>query len=344
MSKDTTNEIKLPFGLKAHPLANELPLATGKSKDILFESIKTHGFDKSRPVVLLNGQVLAGRNRLLGAEAAGLKKEDIAFREFNESTEGNPDVFVVKEDIARRNIGDGQLSLIGSRLASIIAERLKKEAAKVSDSEAPKGTGDPIGNPAPQGKSPAGSERPSHVARKQAAKQLNISEDSIKKAALVAKFKDLKEKLEKDEIKLDAAYQEAVRRRDEETNKKNETKIKEARKVAIATIAKSFGEDHQLVAAIKRGSVLSEAKELNTFVELPKATQVKISGLIVQKIPIKKAIQLLDAKITLDSTIQDFINHCILKTAGLKSGDYFIEIGGGTISWEPNKVEAPKKK
>lgn len=333
MSKTTTEDkVVLPFGLKAHEYADLLPLASGKSRDQLLASL-SNGFDKNHPIVLTNGLVLDGRNRLILGAESGLKKEDFTFREFNPTTDGEDALaFVRRENLDRRHLGEGHLSLIAANIAKLIAEKLKKQA-KVTSEESTPPTGAEVTKPV---KSAA--KVPSHVAREQAAKETGVSTDSVKKAQLIAKYPDIAKQLEGQKISLDAAYQEAVRRRDDEKAKKDAGKLKEERKTIIATITKELGADHQLVKAATRGSILKEHRELKVFGELPKAQKLGIAPLVIQNIPIKDALKITSKAPDLTSTVDDLINWFIVQLAKGTKKTAELRLPAGLITFTPGKA------
>jgi hypothetical protein len=330
--KTTEDKVVLPFGLKAHEYADLLPLASGKSREVLLASLAT-GFDKNHPIVLTNGLVLDGRNRLILGAESGLKKEDFAFREFNPTTDGESALeFVSRENLSRRHLSEGHLSLIAVNIAKLITEKLKAKA-KVTSEESTPPTGAEVVKPVK-----AAAKVPSHVAREEAAKEVGVSTDAVKKAQLIAKYPDISKQLEEQKISLDAAYQEAVRRRDDEKAKKDSAKIKEERKTILATITKELGADHQLVKSAVRGSILKEHRELKVFGELPKAQKLGIAPLIIQNIPIKDALKITSKSPDLTSTVDDLINWFIVQLAKGTKKSAELRLPAGLITFTPGKA------
>lgn len=332
---------ELPFGLKAHEYAEFLPITEGRARDLIFEDIKANGIKK--PVVLIRGKVLDGRNRLLMAHEIGLKKEDIPFREFNPTLDGDPLEFVKRENVLHRHLSEGQLSLIAANIAKEIAKQIKENKANVSeeakvptgntgakDAEGNSGTGngESSGDSAEDKKSV-----PSHEARKKAAKKMGVSEDSVKKASLIGKYPELKTKLEAGQISLDAAYQEACRLRDAQKEKDNAKKIKAERAEIIAAIAKQLGEDSQIVSAIKKGSILKDHKELKAFNELDKNLKNKIAVLIIQKISVRNAVKIASDTPAGGHTVDELVNWFLVQIAANKPAE--LKHGGGVISFKP---------
>lgn len=336
MTKTPEDKVVLPFGLKAHQFADLLPLASGKSKEQLLASLKG-GFDKNHPIVLINGLVLDGRNRLILGAESGLKKEDFTFREFNPKTDGEDALaFVRRENLDRRHLGEGHLSLIAANIAKLITEKLKKDA-KVTSEESTPPTGATVTKPTPKA-ADGPKEVPSHTARKQAAAETGVSTDSVKKAQLISKYPDIAKQLEAQKISLDAAYQEACRRRDDEKAKKDAGKIKEERKTILATITKELGADSQLVKAAVRGSILKEHRELKAFNELPKAQKLGIAPLIIQNIPIKDALKVTSKAPDLTSTLDDLVNWSLVQLAKSSKKTAELLLPAGIITFTPKKA------
>lgn len=94
---------------KNHPYADLFPMMTEAELEALSEDIKEHGL--RHPIVLYQGQVLDGRNRLLACEKAGVEP---TFTEF----EGDEDAalaLVVSLNVQRRDLTPGQRALSAAR-------------------------------------------------------------------------------------------------------------------------------------------------------------------------------------------------------------------------------------
>ena len=59
--------------LEPHPMANAFPMMGAEALDALIESIKANGFNPRFPIVLHEGQVLDGRNRLAACRSADVE-------------------------------------------------------------------------------------------------------------------------------------------------------------------------------------------------------------------------------------------------------------------------------
>jgi hypothetical protein len=95
-----------PLGV--HPAATLFPMMHGPELGLLIEDIEAHGLRE--PVVLYDGQVLDGRNRLRACELAGIEPR---FEEWDGV--GSPLAFVLSRNLHRRHLNESQRSIIGAR-------------------------------------------------------------------------------------------------------------------------------------------------------------------------------------------------------------------------------------
>jgi hypothetical protein len=123
---------------QSHEAAHIFPLMQGADFDELVADIKENGL-KER-IILLDGRVLDGRNRLRAALAAGVKPEFLNF------TSGDPQIgdplrFVISKNLHRRHLDTGQRASIAAKFADMRqGERTDLEPSanlqKVSQEEA----------------------------------------------------------------------------------------------------------------------------------------------------------------------------------------------------------------
>lgn len=96
---------------RPHRFALLFPLMEGEAFVELTENIRQHGVRE--PIVLLDGEVLDGRNRYLAAREAG---QPIPTREY----EGDdPLGFVISLNLHRRHLDDGQRGMVAARIARL---------------------------------------------------------------------------------------------------------------------------------------------------------------------------------------------------------------------------------
>jgi ParB-like chromosome segregation protein Spo0J len=107
--EDFERETELsPFRLPFHPLAATFPLIPWGSVEVkgMVDSIKQHGLRER--IVILDGKVIDGRNRLKACEEAGVMPK---FRDFDAAKDGEPLAFVLAMNLHRRHLSEGQLAL-----------------------------------------------------------------------------------------------------------------------------------------------------------------------------------------------------------------------------------------
>lgn len=103
------NGRSVPF--KAHPLADLFPMMSADEMAALVEDVRERGVQ--RPIVLLDGMVLDGRNRYMAAREAEVGYRVVEF------TGADPVGFVISENLRRRHLTETQRAMIAARLAKL---------------------------------------------------------------------------------------------------------------------------------------------------------------------------------------------------------------------------------
>jgi ParB-like chromosome segregation protein Spo0J len=98
-----------------HPAANLLPMLVGDDLKQLAEDIRVHGLQT--PIVLLDGKVLDGRNRLAACAMAGIKPR---FTTLSSDDVKDPLSFVMSANLHRRHLTTSQRALIAAEAAALI--------------------------------------------------------------------------------------------------------------------------------------------------------------------------------------------------------------------------------
>ena len=98
--------------LEAHPAAKLFPLIQGEEFEALVADIRENGLQK--PIVLLDGLVLDGRNRLRACEAAGVAPR---FEEFDSSA--SPAKYVWSANATRRHMDAVARALVRERIVEL---------------------------------------------------------------------------------------------------------------------------------------------------------------------------------------------------------------------------------
>ncbi len=119
--------------LEYHPLANLFPMITDPKQLAVFRaSIAADGVCK--PVVLLDGKILDGRNRYEAAIAAGQSIDEIPTRDFGSTHLDGDDPlrFVMRENAERRHLTDDQRRRIAAKIATMGSGRAGGEVSPLA--------------------------------------------------------------------------------------------------------------------------------------------------------------------------------------------------------------------
>jgi N6-adenosine-specific RNA methylase IME4 len=107
-------EIDPQTPIKFHPFAALFPLIEGAEFDDLVADIKANG--QREDIVLLDGDVLDGRNRFRACLAAGVAPRIVPFRrEFD----GDPLAFVISKNLKRRHLDESQRAMVAAAIANL---------------------------------------------------------------------------------------------------------------------------------------------------------------------------------------------------------------------------------
>ena len=93
-----------------HPLANLFPLLAERDLGELADDICTFGL--RNPIVLYEGKVLDGRNRLAACRIAGVEPQ------FTEYGGDEPLSYVISQNIVRRHLNESQRAILGAKIAN----------------------------------------------------------------------------------------------------------------------------------------------------------------------------------------------------------------------------------
>ena len=104
-----------------HPAAAIFPLMTDAEYEGLRDDISEHGLRD--PIVLFEGKILDGRNRLRACEELGLEPR---FEEWRNGED--PHLYVVSKNLHRRHLTEGQRAMVAAKIASLAVGRPKENA------------------------------------------------------------------------------------------------------------------------------------------------------------------------------------------------------------------------
>lgn len=101
-----------------HPVAAMLPMMTDAELHRLAADISEHGLQE--PIVLLDGQVLDGRNRLAACRLASVPPRFVEW-----DGEGSPTVWVLSKNLHRRHLTSSQQALVAAAAKAQFQEEAK---------------------------------------------------------------------------------------------------------------------------------------------------------------------------------------------------------------------------
>ncbi|MFC0243650.1 hypothetical protein [Rhodopseudomonas telluris] len=200
--------------LAGHRFADLFPMIEGQARDELRDDIRDNGIREK--IVLLDGQILDGRNRydaLLelcdGGEVLGegwghrageaLDAELLTppapwFVTFNPSVDGDPLKWVLSKNLRRRHLDESQRAIVAARLANLGVGRPKADS-RDDDKAKPF-------DPAPEHIPPIGG-----ISARAAAAMVNVSERSVERARAVINdgVEELQHAVEQGQLAVSAA-------------------------------------------------------------------------------------------------------------------------------------------
>ena len=105
--------------ISSHPAAELFPFMSDEELGELAADIRAHGL--LEPIVLLDGLVLDGRNRLRACEAAGVEPR---FVEWDGS--GDPALWVISKNLKRRHLDTSQRGMVAAKLLDYYAAEARE--------------------------------------------------------------------------------------------------------------------------------------------------------------------------------------------------------------------------
>lgn len=340
-----------------HPLSSIFPPASPEELAELVESVKEFGLrDK---IVLLDGQVLDGRNR---QDACFEAKVPPIYRDYDPAVDGESIVkFVRDKNLARRQLNTSQRAVVAVGLepyfAAEIAKR-KAEAAKVREENKKKkaddkAKADAAANP-PAAEStatpgtveaavdPAVVEELETVivdgtgkgetAAGMAADATGVSTRQVEKAKNLAKTAPEElEKVRTGEKSLDRASKDAKGTKD--ANRAAGEDVSPYRAEAADLLEANHGEEFS--KAVRASTILKTTNELKAFIALPITDQKSVLPYVSAHWKVEQALKFHRGDFDETNTIAHLIAH-----ATAKGGGVAIEVNGFTISIESNAPAA----
>ena len=110
--------------MKSHKFADIFPMMNEDDFNNLKKDIKEKGFDKNRPIILYEGEILDGRNRYQACQELDIKP---IFIDYN----GNdPLYYVISNNLNRRHLNESQRSIAGMKYKVFESEEAKKRMSE----------------------------------------------------------------------------------------------------------------------------------------------------------------------------------------------------------------------
>lgn len=117
--------------LKAHKFSNIFPLMEKKDYENLKKDIQENGYDKKRPIILYEEEILDGRNRYNVCEELNIEPS------FDEYKGDNPLYYVVSNNLNRRHLNESQRAMVGVQYKKYYTEINKQTQGYRSDIKEP---------------------------------------------------------------------------------------------------------------------------------------------------------------------------------------------------------------
>lgn len=202
-----------------HPAATLLPEMTQQAFQELVADIRKTGH-LIHPVVMCEGQILAGRHRYLACLDAGIEPTTVEW-----DGRGDPVDYIISSDLARRQLNEDQRACVAVKISEYFATQSKQ--ARAQTAAAVRHNTEPVDC----SEAPGASKK---RARSKAAEQLNVAESRVRKAQGLKKASpDLFKQVADGALRLPQARAEA-KRKEERANPKPATPQESKSKSPVA--------------------------------------------------------------------------------------------------------------
>ena len=311
------------------------PMIVGDEMKDIVAGMKLSGFNADEPIILLDGDILDGRNRLYSAMEAEVEP---VFRDFDPLRDGASAVqFVINKNIHRRHLSPGTRAALAAKIMPMLSAEMKGTPLKVEH----EGATDEVESSVIDGGFTTAEGEDNSVAAK-AAKLFGASKTNVKLAKkLEEKAPDLFNQVLEGTMTANAAKKAFEAREAERRGEQANAADVLARQHALKSIADTYGEEHQIHIDAAKKKILKKLADIQLFSGLTKVEGLKIAPLLSRKgWDIAKAQKYLAAEITGDTTLQDFIAWAIAKDK--KTASFTIDGWKITATSPEAKKEAKK--
>ncbi len=315
-----------------HPIANIFPMMAEGDLEELVESVQRSGQREGEDIVLLDGQILDGRNRERAILRAGKTPR---YRNYDPAIDGpEPTRFVLDHNLARRHLTPGQRAACATEALTFLeADALKRREANLKQNQ-PSANGDPAvalaadvtgTNGTEDGKVfPPEEQGESGPSAEKVAEEFGTSPRSVKRAKRVKNVAPEKfEEVKKGETSLNAAEKEVKKK--EAAEDLDDPEFQEKRTELAPAFRKSHGED--FTAAFLAGTILKTKADTQYFAEATADEQALLVPYIVTGWEPKRAMKFIMRSLE----PKDPIEHLITRAANTGKGKYETSVGGWKI-------------
>jgi hypothetical protein len=199
---ETSVSARPDYGMPVHPACELFPLMDADALAKLAQDIRANGLN--HPIVIHDGQIVDGRNRLLACRQAGIEPRFVEWKQIHEGN-GSLVGWIRSENLPRRHLTLDQITLVETGLYKLEeqAAALQREmAGKSSDGTAGgRGRRKNPGANSTQGFSQTTDHGPGRT-REKLAKRIGTTEHKVRQAMVVADDPELLRQVAQGDLSL----------------------------------------------------------------------------------------------------------------------------------------------
>lgn len=305
--------------LQDHPAAAIFPLLDATDLEQLADSIAKNG--QRKPIVLLDGQIVDGRNRYRACIQAGVKPVTEVYDPKVHGT--NVLHFILDHNLYRRHLTVSQRAMIAAETLKMLQQQAEqRRQERTNQAPAPQSEPEKGGETKTLGDGTLVEEDENELpipTQEQAASLAGVSERTMSDAMALAKDNpELTEKVKAGTITVNAAKKQAATKgkgkgkgktSPPEMDPEAQAKHLAQRREHIKRIREVCGEN--FAQAFIDQDVLKTIKETGAFLALDNETMGKVAPLVATGWAVAKAAAHVTAAITGNTTLDTLINRAI---------------------------------
>lgn len=265
--------------LEIHPLANIFPMMSPEELDELADDIRENGCHT--PVIIYEGKILDGRNRVEACRIAGGEKYDV------EPFKGkDPLAFVLSLNLRRRHLTTAQRAMVAANIANLSEGRPKNENSANLPSF--------------------------QMSQEQAAEQLHVSTRSVTTAKKIIERATpaVKKAVQTGKKTLNEAAASIKKKPSKDQVGFDEDEIDDSLKAALLKIGENLGAP--FVKALKNGTLPMKRPDILHLGTLDEKGMKELEPFIVDlRWDIKKALKFINKMVDSKTTVGDLQNHAL---------------------------------